>query len=168
VLSKIIGESIVTCLSAELNLPAAILRIAQMYGPLGGAPTVRLDRVRRGGRIPVYGTEENSATIMFEDDYVDKLIVACTVADTPPFVTNFGGTQTTIQEYCTIAAELLGVDVDCVTSPLTTRPLPVDLARMKRVLGPVRTPLRKGIARTLEAGQDERAYGWTTFELPGD
>lgn len=168
VLSKIIAESIVKSLSAEWTLPATIVRIAQMYGPRGGAPTVRLDRIRRGERIPVYGTGPNAATIMFEDDYVDKLIVAAQVAATPPVVTNFAGTQTTIQEYCTIAGEMLGVDVDFVTSEHATRPLPVDLTLMERLLGPVSTPLREGIERTLAVSQDQRAPGWTGFDLPGE
>lgn len=168
VLSKIIAESIVKTLSAEWQLPAAILRIAQMYGPRGGAPTVRLDRIRRGANIPVYGNGPNAATIMFEDDYVDKLIVAASVASTPPLVTNFAGTQTTIQEYCTIAGELLGVDVDFVTSSYATRPLPVDLTLMESMLGPVRTSVRDGVARTLAVAQEQRAIGWTGFDLPGD
>jgi nucleoside-diphosphate-sugar epimerase len=168
VLSKIIGESIVTFASQEWGTPATIVRIAQMYGPRGGAPTVRLDRVRRGATIPVYGDQPNPATIMFEDDYVDKLIAAVHVAATPPVVTNFASTQTTIQEYCTIAGELLDVDVRFVTSEHATRPIPVDLTRMHELLGSPRTSLRDGIARTLEVPQEGRASGWASFDLPGE
>jgi nucleoside-diphosphate-sugar epimerase len=166
-LSKIMGEALVTFLSTEWNIPTTILRICQMYGPRGGAPTVRLDRVRRGEPIPVYGDGPNPATVMFEDDYVDKLIAAASIATVPPLVTNFGGTTTTIQEYCSIAAEMLGIEVEFVTSDLATRPIPLDLTRMHALLGPPRVGVREAVARVLAAGPDERALGWGSFTLPG-
>jgi nucleoside-diphosphate-sugar epimerase len=168
VLSKIIGESVVTMLSTEFVTPAVIVRIAQMYGPRGGAPTARIDRVKRGEPVPVFGTNPNEASIMFEDDYVEKLIASTGIASIPPVVLNFAGTQTTIQEYCTIAAELLGIEATFVTSPEATRPLPVDLTKMRSYLGRTRTPLKNAIARTIEASEAERGTGWGTLWLPGD
>jgi len=132
-LSKIIGESIVTFLSTEWNIPTTILRICQMYGPRGGAPVIRIDRVRRGEPIQVYGDAPNPATVLFEDDYVEKLIGAATIAAVPPVVTNFGGVTTTIQEYCSIAAELLDVEVEFVTSDLATRPASAARGVQRRV-----------------------------------
>jgi UDP-glucuronate 4-epimerase len=166
-LSKIIGEALVNFLSEEWNVPAVILRICQMYGPRGGAPTVRIDQVRRGEPIPIYGDDANLVSILFEDDYVEKFALAATVAAVPPVVVNFAGTNTTIQEYCEIAAELLGTSVEFVTSSTATKPIPVDLTRMHALLGPPKTTVRESVRRTLLPYDTDRAAGWGSLRLPG-
>jgi UDP-glucuronate 4-epimerase len=165
-LSKIIGEAIVQFLAVEWQIPSTILRIFQMYGPRGGAPTVRADLLRRGEPIPVYGTEENCNTIMFEDDYAEKLIRAAVVASVPAIVTNFAGQQSSIQQYCSIAAELLGVEARFVSSDAATQPISADLTRMESLLGSTGVNVREGMARVLEVAPEDRATGWGSFVLP--
>lgn len=167
-LSKIIAECLLQFLAQEWHVPTTILRIFSMYGPEGGAPTVRIDRVRRHEPIAVHGQGDNHNTVMFEDDYVEKLMRAATVASVPPVVTNFGGSMTSIQEYCTIAAELLGTEAQFVDRGGAAVPHFASLALMNELLGPARTTVREGVARVIERAQEDRAPGWDVFTLSGD
>ena len=53
-LSKIAGEAVARFASVEHGVPSTIIRIFSTYGPLGGAPVDRLERIRAGKDIVLH------------------------------------------------------------------------------------------------------------------
>ena len=166
-LSKIIGESLVAFSAERLGTPTTILRIFSMFGPRGGAATNRIDRVRAGLPIAVYGENENRVTVMYEDDYVQKLIAASSIASCPATIVNFGGWRISIQEYCQIAAEQLGMTAKFVSSTDASAPTEADLTRMLELLGPPTVSVDDAVRRAI-ASSDQRLSRWQAFSMPGD
>lgn len=154
--SKIAAESVVEFASKEFGLPAVIIRIFSAYGPLGGAITSRIGAVRSGEPVPVYPGAANRYNPLFESDYVEKAIAAIQLAATPPLVVNFAGSESsTIEEYCRIAARILGVEVTFREDPAAYWPLWADVTKMERLLGPTRVSVKEGIRRVIAARYPE-------------
>ena len=96
-------------LSVDYQLPVVIVRIFSFYGPRGGGVTQRIDQLVRGEPVSVYPAVRNVHTPLYEDDYVEKTIMAASIAKVGAQVVNIGGTEpVTTQEYCQMAGEILG------------------------------------------------------------
>jgi len=154
--SKIAAEFLLKQLSVEFDMPTTIVRIFSFYGPRGGGVTQRIDQVAQGLPVSVYPGARNVHTPLFEDDYVAKTIAAAAVARAPAEIINVGGTEPiTTQEYCAIAAEILGTKPVFVENSRSW-PIWADTTKMVRLLGPNRVPMREGIRRVIEAGEKAR------------
>ena len=107
--SKIAAEFLLKHLSVDYQLPVVIVRIFSFYGPRGGGVTQRIDQLVRGEPVSVYPGVRNVHTPLYEDDYVEKTIMAASIAKVGAQVVNIGGTEpVTTQEYCQMAGEILG------------------------------------------------------------
>lgn len=167
-LSKIAAEVLVRHLTTEFGLPTVILRLFQMYGPGGGAATARIERVRQQRSVAIAEPGPNVVTVMFEDDYVDKLIASVDHAAVPVAILNFGGSATSVEELCTKAAEILGVEPKWSHSAAALVPRQGNLEKMERFLGPASVTLDEGIRRVVEAGPSGFRSGWASFAMPGE
>jgi nucleoside-diphosphate-sugar epimerase len=167
-ISKIGAEILVGFLAEEWAVPTTILRVFSMYGPRGGTVSGRVDRIRDGSPVTIYPERENRVTVMHEDDYVEKLMTAATVASVPPVVTNFGGSSSSIEEYCSLAATMLNTTVTLVPSLSASTPREGDLSRMRDLLGSTRITVEEGIRRIVEGGDGERLDRWRAFAIPGE
>lgn len=148
--SKIAAESLVTFLCREQQTPTTIIRIFTMYAPDSGTVSKRIDMVRAGQTIPVYPDGPNHQCPLFVDDAVRLAQKALLVAGVPPTVVNFAGSETTtVQDYCRIAGEQLGVTPSFREDPQAYYPIWPDVTRMHELLGTCRTSVAEGVAAVL-------------------
>lgn len=154
--SKVAGEAVCTWVSTRFGIPLTIIRICSTYGPLGGAPADRLDRIIGGKPIVLHPDVPNNYNPIFEDDYVRLGIRAMEVARTPPLVVNWAGSETvSAEDYCTYLGELVGIEPVFEYSASAHTPLWPDVIRMHEVLGRTTVHWRDGFRRMVEARRPE-------------
>jgi len=155
-LSKIAGEVVVQFAARQWNVPTTIIRIFSTYGPLGGAPAERLDRLLARREIRLHPDRPNRFNPIYEDDYVALGIGALTAARTPTVVVNWAGSETvSAEEYCEYLGELVGIAPRFVYTDTAYTPLWADVTRMHQILGPTRVPWRDGMRRMAAARHPE-------------
>ncbi len=163
-LSKIAAEQLVTYLATKHAIPTIILRIGAVYGPDATGPMVRINRMLRGKEIWVNPAEPRKGSVMWVDDAVRLAIVAMERGEVPPVVTNFcGDDPVSIDEYCTYAGELLGVEPIFKWTEDTYPSNTMDTTRMHQVLGRAEVGWKEGFRRLLESQFPDR-----TLNVPGD
>jgi UDP-glucuronate 4-epimerase len=83
-------------------------------------------------------------------------IRAMEVADVPPVVVNWAGSETvSAEEYCAYMGELVGVAPMFEYDPSVHTALWPDVTRMHEVLGRTKVPWRVGFRRMIEARYPE-------------
>jgi len=156
-LSKIAAEAVARFASAAHDVPLSIIRIFSTYGPMGGAPADRLERISSGRDIVLHPDAPNNYNPIFEDDYVRFAIKAMTVASLPPVVVNWAGSETvSAEEYCAYLGHLIGKDVRIRYDERAPWPLWPDVTLMHEILGRTIVPWREGMRRMTEARSDGR------------
>jgi len=151
-LSKIAGEAVARFASMEHGVPLTIIRIFSTYGPLGGAPADRLERIRAGKDVVLHPDAPNNYNPIYEDDYVRLGTKALQVASIPPLVVNWAGSETvSAEDYCTYLGELVGKDVGFRYDERAPWPLWPDVTLMHEVLGRTQVPWREGMRRMADA-----------------
>jgi nucleoside-diphosphate-sugar epimerase len=156
--SKIAGEAVCTFVSRQFEVPLTIIRICSTYGPEGGAPADRLDRILAGKPIRLHPDAPNNFNPIYEDDYVRQGIRAMEVAGVPPVVVNWAGSETvSAEEYCAYMGELVGVEPVIEYDPRVHTALWPDVTKMHDVLGRTTVPWREGFRRMIEARHPELA-----------
>ena len=151
-LSKIAGEQLVQFLSSEFGLPTVILRIFALYGTRGGFPTMLIEKVAKGEPVPLPPERPLIQNPIFERDFVAKAIAAALIADVPPVVINFAGSESTsVEDYTALAGEMVGARVDYVDIPAGFAPSPADLTAMEAAVGATSTSVRDGVAEVLRS-----------------
>jgi UDP-glucuronate 4-epimerase len=154
--SKVAGESVCTWISTHFEIPLSIIRICSTYGPLGGAPADRLEMMLRGEAIRLHPDRPNNFNPIYEDDYVHLGIRAMLVAQCPPLVVNWAGSETiSAEEYCIYMGELIGVKPIFEYTPVAHTPLWPDVTLMHEVLGRTEVRWRDGFRRMIEARHPE-------------
>jgi nucleoside-diphosphate-sugar epimerase len=157
-LSKIAGEAVVRYAAGQSGSPLTIIRIFSTYGPEGGTPVNRLRRILRGQEIVLYPDAPNNYNPIYEDDYVELGIRSMEVAQRPPLVVNWAGSETiSVEEYCAYMGELVGVEPVFEYTFEAHTPLWPDVTTMHEVLGRTTTPWRDGFRRMVKARHPELA-----------
>lgn len=155
-LSKIAAEAVARFAAIEHGVPLTIIRIFSTYGPLGGAPADRLDRILAGREIVLHPDRPNNYNPVYEDDYVRLGIRALEAAAVPPLVVNWAGSETvSAEDYCTYLAELVGREVSFRFDPSAPWPLWPDVTFMHEVLGRAEVPWQEGMLHMVEARHPE-------------
>jgi len=151
-LSKIAAESVARFSAVEHEVPLTIIRIFSTYGPLGGAPTDRMERILEGKEIVLHPDAPNNYNPIYEDDYVRLGIRAMQVAATPPLTVNWAGSETvSAEDYCAYLGELTGREVRFRYDERAPWPIWPDVTLMHEVLGRTQVPWREGMRRMAEA-----------------
>jgi nucleoside-diphosphate-sugar epimerase len=154
--SKVAGEAVCTWVSRQFGVPLTIIRICSTYGPEGGTPADRFDRMVAGKPIRLHPDAPNNFNPIYEDDYVAHGIRALEVADVPPVVVNWAGSETvSAEEYCTYMGELVGIEPTIVYDPAVHTALWPDVSHMHEVLGRTKVHWRDGFRRMIEARHPE-------------
>ena len=154
--SKVAAEAVCTWVAHRFDIPLTIIRICSTYGPQGGAPADRLDAMLARKPVRLHPDKPNNYNPIYEDDYVEFGIRAMEVADTPPVVVNWAGSETvSVEEYCTYMGELVGVEPVFEYTPDAHTPLWPDVTRMHEVLGRTKVPWRDGFRRMIAARHPE-------------
>jgi UDP-glucuronate 4-epimerase len=150
-LSKIAGEAVARFAAEEHGVPLTIIRIFSTYGPLGGAPADRFDRIRSGRQIVLHPDVPNNYNPIYEDDYVRLGIKAMQVASVPALTVNWAGSETvSAEEYCAYLGELIGKEVRIRYDERAPWPLWPDVERMHQILGPTQVHWRDGMQMMAE------------------
>jgi UDP-glucuronate 4-epimerase len=155
-LSKIAGEAVARSTAAEHGVPLTIIRIFSTYGPLGGAPADRLERIMAGKDVVLHPDRPNNYNPIYEDDYVRQAVRALDVASQPETTVNWAGSETvSAEEYCAYLASLVGRPVRFRYEDRAPWPIWPDVTRMHEILGRTRVPWREGMRRMVEARHPE-------------
>ena len=164
--SKVAAESVCSWIARHYGIPLSIIRICSTYGPEGGAPADRLEAILARRPIRLHPDAPNNYNPIYEDDYVEFGIRAMEVANTPPVVVNWAGSETvSIEDYCTYLGELVGVEPIFEYTAEAHTPLWPDVTRMHEVLGRTKVPWREGFRRMVAARHPELEL--IVMELPG-
>ncbi|WP_068272983.1 NAD-dependent epimerase/dehydratase family protein [Aldersonia kunmingensis] len=154
--SKIAAEAVCTWVAGHLGVPLTIIRICSTYGPEGGAPADRLEAMLAGKPIRLHPDKPNNYNPIYEDDYVALGIRAMEVADDPPVVVNWAGSETVSgEDYCNYMGRLVGVEPIFEYTPDAHTPLWPDVTHMHEVLGRTTVPWREGLRRMILARHPE-------------
>jgi UDP-glucuronate 4-epimerase len=151
-LSKIAAEAVARFAALEHGVPLTIIRIFSTYGPMGGAPADRLDRIRAGKEVVLHPDAPNNYNPIYEDDYVRLGIRAMEAASVPPLTVNWAGSETvSAEDYCRYLGELVGREVYVRYDERAPWPLWPDVTLMHEVLGRTEVPWQEGMRRMVEA-----------------
>jgi nucleoside-diphosphate-sugar epimerase len=154
--AKAAGESVCTWVAEHFDIPLTIIRICSTYGPLGGTPADRLDAMLQGRPIRLHPDKPNNYNPIYEDDYVELGIRAMEIAQSPPIVVNWAGSETvSVEDYCAYMGELVGIEPIFEYTPEAHTPLWPDVTYMHEVLGHTRIPWREGFRRMIKARHPE-------------
>ncbi|HSZ37765.1 MAG TPA: NAD(P)-dependent oxidoreductase [Acidimicrobiales bacterium] len=154
--SKVAGEAVCTWVSRQFGVPLTIIRICSTYGPEGGTPVDRFERMLAGKPIRLHPDAPNNFNPIYEDDYVALGVRAMEVASVPPVVVNWAGSETvSAEEYCTYMGELVGIEPTFLYDPVAHSALWPDVNYMHEVLGRTKVHWRDGFRRTIEARHPE-------------
>jgi UDP-glucuronate 4-epimerase len=159
-LSKIAGEAVARFSAVEHGVPLTVIRVFSTYGPLGGAPADRLDRILADKEIVLHPDRPNNYNPIYEDDYVRLGIRALEVAGVPPVTVNWAGSETVCaEEYCEFLAALVGRTVRFTYDPAAPWPLWPDVTKMHQLLGRTQVPWREGMRRMVQARRPDALAG---------
>lgn len=165
--SKVAAEAVCTWVANQHRIPLTIIRICSTYGPEGGAPADRLDMMLAHKPIRLHPDTPNNYNPIYEDDYVELGIRAMEVADTPPVVVNWAGSETvSIEDYCAYLGELAGVTPVFEYSSDAHTPLWPDVTRMHEILGRTKISWREGFQRMVRSRHPEITLPSTTPTTP--
>jgi nucleoside-diphosphate-sugar epimerase len=154
--SKVAAEAVCTWVAEQYGIPLTIIRICSTYGPEGGAPADRLDAILARRPIRLHPDAPNNYNPIYEDDYVALGIRAMEVADTPPVVVNWAGSDTvSVEDYCAYLGSLVGVEPVFDYRADAHTPLWPDVTYMHEVLGRTNVPWREGMRRLVAARHPE-------------
>ena len=155
-----------TWVAQRFDIPLTIIRICSTYGPQGGAPADRLEMMLAHKPIRLHPDKPNNYNPIYEDDYVELGIRAMEVADTPPIVVNWAGSETvSVEDYCTYMGELVGVEPVFEYTPDAHTPLWPDVTHMHEVLGRTKVPWRDGFRRMIAARHPEIRSAPSRFDI---
>jgi len=152
---KIAAESVASFSAREWQIPTVIARFSVPYGDNGGWPWFHLMMMNGGSEIPVYPDDPNLFNPIHEDDYIAQIPRMLELASVPATRINWGGPQSSIEEWCGILAELTGLEPKFRATEETIGSVTLDLSRMKETLGETKVSLRDGIRRMVEARNPE-------------
>jgi nucleoside-diphosphate-sugar epimerase len=155
-LSKIAGEAVARAVAADHDVPLTVIRIFSTYGPLGGAPADRLERILAGKEVVLHPDRPNNYNPIYEDDYVRLGIRALEVAAVSPVTVNWAGSETvSAEEYCELLGSLVGRAARFRYDESAPWPLWPDVTKMHEVLGRTTVAWQDGMRRMVEARHPE-------------
>jgi nucleoside-diphosphate-sugar epimerase len=148
---KIAAEAVARSAARIFEIPTVIARFSVPYGDNGGWPWFHLMMMKAGAEIPVHPDRPNLFNPIHEDDYIAQVPAMLALASVPATVINWGGPQSSIEEWCGILAELTGLEARFRETTDTIGSVTLDLTRMHDAIGLARVDVRSGLERMVAA-----------------
>ena len=152
---KISAEAVARFAAREWQIPTVIARFSVPYGDNGGWPWFHLMMMNAGTPIPAHPDKPNLFNPIHEDDYIAQIPRLLELASVPASSVNWGGAQSSIEEWCGILGELTGLEPSFRYTDQTIGSVTLDLARMHETLGEAKVSIREGLRRMVEARNPE-------------
>ncbi len=147
-ISKIAGEAVARSMARVLNMPTTIARLNVPYGDNGGWPYYHMEMMLAGIPIPVPPGKAARYNPIHEDDIVATIPRLLEIASVPATTLNWAGDQiVSLQEWCTHLGSLIGREPVFEESEKALRGNPVDVTRMRELIGGTTVDWRDGMRR---------------------
>jgi UDP-glucuronate 4-epimerase len=150
-IGKIAAEAVARFGARRWNVPTTIARLSVPYGDNGGWPAAHLEMMAAGMDIPLYPERPNRFNPIHEDDVLKSLPGLLAAASVPATTVNWGGTQSSIEEWCALIGAVTGLEPSFVETDQTISSVCVDTTRLVELAGPPGTDLADGIRRMVAA-----------------
>jgi UDP-glucuronate 4-epimerase len=150
-IGKIAAEAVARFGARRWNVPTTIARLSVPYGDNGGWPAAHLDMMAAGMAIPVHPERPNRFNPIHEDDVLKMLPGLLAAASVPATTVNWGGTPSSIEEWCAHIGAVTGLEPTFVETDQTISSVCVDTSRLVELAGPPGTDLVDGIQRMVAA-----------------
>ena len=150
-IAKITSEVVARTVARQFGIPTTIARLNVPYGDHGGWPWFHLKMMEAGMAIPLHADRPNLFNPIHSDDivrHVPRLLEAATV---PATVVNWAGAQASVEEWCALIGELVGLEVKFDATDHTISSVTTDNSRMHELIGPAEIDWCDGIARMIAA-----------------
>lgn len=135
-ISKIAGETVARTMARVLDLPTTIARLNVPYGDNGGWMFFHMEMMLSGIAIPVPPGEPARYNPIHQDDIIATIPKLLAVASVPATTVNWAGDQiVSIQEWCTYLGSLIGREPKFEESRQALRGNPVDVTRLRELIG---------------------------------
>ncbi len=154
--SKIAQEAVARTCARLFELPTIIARMNASYGPNGGLPAYHLDAVAAGQPVTTRWSPCPYQPI-HEDDINAQVGALLEAAAVPVPIVNWAGDDiVTVQDWCALAGEVLGVEptVNVVETPGTLRGSVADITSRAAITGPCQVDWRTGMREMMAARSD--------------
>jgi UDP-glucuronate 4-epimerase len=147
-ISKIAGEVVVRSISRALGVPSTIARLNVPYGDNGGWPYYHMEMMLAGIPIPVPPGEPARYNLMHEDDIIATIPKLLEAASVPATTINWASDElVSIQEWCAYLGSLVGREPTFEVSAQALRGNPLDVTRMRALIGGTTIQWRDGLRR---------------------
>jgi nucleoside-diphosphate-sugar epimerase len=150
-IGKIAAEAVARFGARRWNVPTTIARLSVPYGDNGGWPAAHLEMMAAGIAIPLHPERPNRFNPIHEDDVLKTLPGLLAGASVPATTVNWGGTASSIEEWCAHIGAITGLEPTFVETDQTISSVCVDITRLVDLAGPPGTELESGIQRMVTA-----------------
>jgi UDP-glucuronate 4-epimerase len=147
-ISKIAGEAVARTVARVLGVPTTIARLNVPYGDNGGWPYFHMEMMLAGIAIPVPPGGPARYNPIHEDDIIATIPRLLDAASVPATTVNWAGDQTvSVQEWCAYLGSLVGREPAIEESEQTLRGVPIDVTRMRQLIGGTTVDWHDGMRR---------------------
>jgi UDP-glucuronate 4-epimerase len=92
-ISKVASEAVVKFTSEQFDIPAVVARMNVSYGANGGLPVMHMEAIKNGQPIYLHSDRPNFFSPVHEKDYYQQMLKLIAIADSPPVLVNWCGSQ---------------------------------------------------------------------------
>ena len=147
-IAKIAAEVVARSTARILGVPTIIARLNLPYGDNGGWPYFHMEMMLAGMPIPVPPGGPARYNPIHEDDIIAAIPKLLAAASVPATTVNWAGAQTvSLQEWCAYLGSLIGREPVFEESAQALRGVPIDVTRMREIVGSTRVDWRDGMRR---------------------
>lgn len=150
-IAKIASEVVARTAARQFGIPTTIARLNVPYGDTGGWPWFHMKMMEAGIPIPLHPDRPNLFNPIHFDDIVRTVPKLLEVATVPATIVNWAGAQSSIEEWCGLIGERIGVEPQFDVTDSALGSVTTDNTRMHELIGPAEIDWRTGITRMVEA-----------------
>lgn len=152
-IAKIASEVVARTACRQFGVPTTIARLNVPYGDTGGWPWFHMKMLETGIPIPLHPDRPNLFNPIHFDDIARTVPKLLEVATVPATIVNWAGSQASIEEWCGLIGELVGIEPVFDVSDHTLGSVTTDNTRMHELIGPAEVDWRTGITRMVQANR---------------